>query len=91
MSALLPLISRATEGFNMKRPPGRTVAVAVDISKALDSVSHTILLEMIHLSRLQHNVVRWITSYLRGRLSSCLYRDHRSPYRHVRAGVPQDL
>ena len=27
--------------------------------------------------------------YLRGRLSACLYRGHRAPYRHVHAGVPQ--
>ena len=76
-------------GFNMKKPPGRTVTVAVDISKAFNSVSHVRLLEMIHQSRLQHNVVRWLTMYLRGRLSACLYRGHRAPYRHVRAGVPQ--
>ena len=89
VSALLPLVSRITEGFNMKKPPGRTVAVVVDISKAFDSVSHVRLLEMIHQSRLQHNVVRWLTMYLRGRLSACLYRGHRAPYRHVHAGVPQ--
>ena len=69
VSALLPLVSLITEGFNMKKPPGRTVAV--DISKAFDSVSHVRLLEMIHQSRLQHNVVRWLTMYLRGRLSAC--------------------
>ena len=39
VSALLPLVSRVTEGFNMRKPPGRTVAVAVDIPKAFDSVS----------------------------------------------------
>ena len=89
VSAILPLVSRITEGFNMRKPPGRTVAVAVDISKAFDSVSHVRLLEMIHQSRLQHNVVRWLTMYLRGRPSACLYRGHRAPYRHVHAGVPQ--
>ena len=73
----------------MKKPLEHTVAVAVNISKALDSVSHVWLLEMIYQSRLQHNVVSWLKMYLRGRLSACLYRGHRAPYRHVHAGVPQ--
>ena len=73
----------------MRKPADRTVAVAVDISKAFESVSHVSLLEMILQSKLQHNVVRWLTMYLRGRLSTCVYRGHRAPYRHMRVGVPQ--
>ena len=89
VSSLLPLVSRVTEGFNMKKPPGCTVAVAVDLFKDFDSVSHVRLLEMIHQSRLQHNVVRWLTIYVRGRLSACLYLGYRAPYCHVRAGDPR--
>ena len=39
-------------GFNQCKPPSRTVAIAVDISKAFDAVSHLFLIEMIHCSRL---------------------------------------
>ena len=62
----------------MKKAPDRTVAVAVNISKALDSASLVRLLEMVHQSRLQHNIVRWLTMYLRVRLSACLYRGYRA-------------
>jgi len=89
ISALLPLTSRITHGFNQLKPPGRTVAVAVDISKAFDTVSHRQLLEMIHHSQLGHNLVRWVVAYLRGRKAACIYHLQRAPFHHVRAGVPQ--
>ena len=61
----------------------------MDISKAFDTVSHRLLIEMIHRSRLCHNLVRWLVVYLRGKKALCLYQQHHSPSRQVRVGVPQ--
>ena len=67
----------------------KTIAIAVNISKTFDTVSHRLLIEMIHRSRLCHNLVRWLVAYLRGRKKSCLYQQHHSPSCQERARVPQ--
>ena len=38
---------------------------------------------------LPSNVLRWLSCYLHGRSASCQYRQARSSFRSVRAGVPQ--
>ena len=59
-SSVLPISARVVPGFNQRKPPSRTITIAVDISKAYDTVSHRLLIEMIHRSRLRHILVRWI-------------------------------
>ena len=43
-SALLQLTSDIATGFNQRKPPHRTVCVAVDLTVAFDTVSHNVLL-----------------------------------------------
>ena len=88
-SALLPLAHKVAAGFNQNRPPLRTVAMAIDLSKAFDTVSHTKLIEAISATGLNHNIIRWLSTYLRGRFASCRYKDATSTCHAVRAGVPQ--
>ena len=88
-SALLPLVTTAANGFNVRKPPTRTAVVAVDISKAFDAVDHTLLLKQISDSDLNSNVVRWLAVYLRGRSSKCLFRSSVSPSLIIHSGVPQ--
>ena len=88
-SALLSISSRVVSGYNQWETPSRTIAIEVGISKAFDTVSHSLLTEMIHCSRLQHNLVRWLVAYLCGRKASCLFQQRCSPSRQERAGVPQ--
>jgi hypothetical protein len=88
-TALLPLASQISEGFNSNKPAKRTAAVAVDISIAFDSVDITLLLKQISGSDLNHNLVRWLSSYLWGRMAACIYQGKRSKFRTVHIGVPQ--
>ena len=64
------------------------IAIAVDISKAFDTVSHCLLIEIILRSRLCHNLARWLVAYLCCRKELCLYQQPHSPPCQVRAGVP---
>lgn len=89
VTALLPLSHQIATGLNSRRPPARTVAAAIDLSKAFDSVDHPLLLSMISESTLHHNLVRWLCSYLKGRLASCLYLRTQSPFKSIHTGVPQ--
>ena len=46
-SALLQLTSDVATGFNERKPPHRTICVAVDLTAAFDTVNHTVLLSKI--------------------------------------------
>jgi hypothetical protein len=89
VSALHPLISKVVGGFNEGKPPVRTAVVAVNISKAFDSVDHTLLLDMVAKSTLRSNLVRWLAAYLRGCMASCHYQDFKAPLKNIHSGIPQ--
>ena len=88
-TALLPLAHTVAAGFNQKKPPHRTVAMAIDFTKAFDSIPHDLLIRRITESDLHANIKRWLSTYLRGRTAACLYQRARSRVRCIRAGVPQ--
>ena len=88
-SALLQLTTDIENGFNQRKPPHRTVCVAVDLTAAFDTVSHDILISKIAGSSLPPNIVRWMSCYLRGRQAATSFRETKSSTRIVRAGVPQ--
>ena len=88
-SALLPLSQTIASGFNQRRPPPRTVAMAIDFSKAFDTVPHSQLLSQILASSLSPNIIRWLACYLKGRTARCSYNGTLSAFRPVHAGVPQ--
>ena len=46
-TALLPLVSEIAAGFNERKPPKRTIAASIDLSKAFDVVIHDILITKI--------------------------------------------
>ena len=88
-TALLPLVHQIAAGFNQDCPPQRTVTMAVDFSKAFDTVDHTSLLRSIHESTMDANTVRWLCSYLRGRTASCIYNGAESKRVIIHQGVPK--
>ena len=62
------------------------MAVAIDLSRAFDTVSHELLLKDI----LEHgNIKRFLNSYLSGRQTFVEYMGKRSKSRKMTQGVPQ--
>ena len=88
-TALLPLVASIAQGLNQPKPATRTAAIAIDYSKAFDSVHHPTLLNKLCQSTLHPNIIRWLTAYLRGRTCACLYMSSTSKSRIIRTGVPQ--
>ena len=88
-SALLQLTSGIATGFNQRKPPHRTVCVAVDLTGAFDTVNHNVLLSKIVRSTLPEATCRWLSNYLRGRHSVTSCRGVKSRARIVHTGVPQ--
>ena len=79
VTALHQLNHAIAKGVNRKRPPQRTMVVALDLSKAFDSVSHNKLITDLLGSSLPGSVTRWLSAYLRGRQSRVLF-----PWRQVK-------
>ena len=74
-------------GFNQRKPPDRTVYVAVDLSATFDTVFHNNLMSKINISDLPPATSRWIPCYLRGRQANTCFRGVKSPSRKVNSGV----
>ena len=83
-TALLPLTHQVIRGFNEKSPPSRTIAMALDFSKAFDTVNHTSLLKQLLNTSLDNNSIRWLSTYLRGRTAAVTYLDTTSKQRIIR-------
>ena len=88
-TAVYPIVNRIATAFNEVKPASRVATVAVDISKAFDSVDIDMLLSKIADSNLHPNLIRWLGTYLRGRKAVTLYEGKMSTQRTVHLGVPQ--
>ena len=88
-SALLQLSTDIETGFNQRKPPHRTVCVAIDLTAAFDPVSHNTLISKIAGSSLPPAITRWLSCYLSGRQAATSFRGTKSSMRFVRTGVPQ--
>ena len=65
-TALLPLTQTIVAGFNQRKPPTRTSIMAIDLSKAFDTVPHPQLISQLAASPLHPHLVRWLSCYLQG-------------------------
>ena len=88
-TALLQLTTYIETGFNQRKPPHRTVCVAIDLTAAFDTVSHDTLISKIARWSLPPAITRWLSCYLRGRLAATSFRGTKSSTRIVRTGVSQ--
>ena len=88
-TALQSILNHINTGLNQKRPVQRTVSVAIDLSRAFDTVDHQILLDDINQLELNDYVKRFLCAYLRGRQTYVLFRNSKSKFRKMKQGVPQ--
>ena len=88
-TALHQISHQITQGLNRSKPCHRTVLVALDLSKAFDTVSHDILLDDILHTTMPNWCKRWIAGYLHDRQTYVVFRGVRSRRRKMRQGVPQ--
>lgn len=88
-TALQAINSHITKNLNIKKPANRTVVVALDLSRAFDTVDHEILLQDILELNINHNIKKFLSSYLRGRQTFVEFRGTRSKCRVMKQGVPQ--
>ena len=63
--------------------------MGINFSMAFETVNHIKMLQAVSSSTLNHNTVRWLVAYLRGRTASCRYLDVTSVCHAMPTGVPQ--
>ena len=61
-TALHNICHQITKGFNNPRPPQRTVAVALDMSKAFDTVN----IHKLTLTNIPNIIIKFIANYIKG-------------------------
>ena len=89
VTALNEFSDHVTKGLNQQKPVERTVAVAIDLSRAFDTVNHEILLKDILDLNLNGRIKRFLKSYLSGRQTYVEYKGVKSKCRKMIQGVPQ--
>ena len=79
-SALLQLTTDIDTCFNQRKPPHRTVCVAIDLTVAFDTVSHGMLISKIVRSALPPAITRWLSCYLKIRQTATSFRGTKSRF-----------
>ena len=70
-------------------PPARTITVALDMSKAFDTIKiHTLIRQLLH-TNIPGTIIKFIANYIKGRKIYRTYRNHTSRQRQFKTGVPQ--
>ena len=68
-------------------PPARTITVALDMSKAFDTINiHTLIIKLLH-TKIPGIIIKLIANYIKGRKAYTTYINHTSS--QFKTGVPQ--
>ena len=75
-TALHTLDNTVAKGFNLMAPPARTITVALDMSKAFDTINiHTLIRKLLQ-TNIPGTIVKFIANYIKGRKTYTTYRNH---------------
>ena len=70
-------------------PPARKITVALDMSKAFDTINiHTLIRKLLQINILC-TIIKFIANYIKGREAYTIYRNHTSSQRQFKTDVPQ--
>ena len=72
-TALHNICYQITRGFNNPRPPQRTVAVALDMSKAFDTVNVHKVIHQLTLTNIPNIIIKFIANCIKGRQACTQY------------------
>ena len=72
-------------------PSARIITVALDMSKACDTINthtHTLIRKLLQ-THIPHTIIKFIANYIKGRKAYTTYRNHTSKPRQFKSGVPR--
>ena len=77
------------KGFNKMAPLAQTITVALDMSKAFDTINiHTLIRKLLQ-TNISGTIITLIANYINGHKAYTIYRNHTSSQRQFKTGVPQ--
>ena len=78
------LNNTVAKGFNQMAPPARTITVALDMSKAFDTINiHTLIRKLLQ-TNIPGTIIQFIANYIKGRKAYTTYRNHTSKQRNIK-------
>ena len=78
-----------SKGVQPNGSPARTITVALDMSKAFDTINiHTLIRKLLQ-TNITGTIIKFIATYIKGRKAYTIYRNHTSKQRQFKTGVPQ--
>ena len=84
VTALHTLNNTVAKGFNQMAPPVRTITVALDMSKAFDTINiHTIIRKLLQIN-FPGTIIKFIANYIKGRKTYTTYRNNTSKQRQFK-------
>ena len=89
VTALHALNNTIAKGFNQMSPPARTITVALDMSKAFDTINIHTLIRKLLPTNFPGTIIKFIANYIKGRKAYTTYIHHTSKQRQFKTGVPQ--
>lgn len=79
-TALHQITQQIQDGLNNRKPAQRTNLVALDLTKAFDTVAHHTLFDDILSLDIPTATRRWLVNYIRGRKSFVEYRVYQTTF-----------
>ena len=89
VTALHTINNIVAKGFNQMAPPAQTITVALDMSKAFDTINIHTLIRMLLQTNIPGTIIRFIANYINGRKACTTYINHTSRQRQCKTGVPE--
>ena len=86
--AIAEFLANIYNGFEKQK---FTLALFLDLSKAFDTIDHTILLNKLNYYGIRGVALKWMTSYLTGSKQFVDFKGVHSTQQNVTCGVPQGL
>ena len=88
-STLTQLLEQQEEILKILEDGDTVEVLYLDFSKAFDSCDHNIMLKKIRDIGFGGKLLKWLSSFLSGRLQAVRIGDNLSAWRKVTSGVPQ--
>ena len=89
LSTITQLINTTTDWANTLNNKCQTDIIFPDFSKALDKISHKLILSKLHYYSIRNHTLSWIGAFLSNSTQTTVVNGVHSSYVEVTSGVPQ--
>ena len=89
VTAVQTVYNTVAKGFNQMAPHARTITVALNMSKAFDTINIHLLIRKLLQTKIPGTLSKFMANCIKGHKAYTTYRNHTSSQRQFKTGVPQ--